>query len=123
MKIQVKYLPEDDIVLTEVEGEITVEMARQAVAESIKEGAKHGTNLILGDLRGTYMGASTIDIYELPRILKRDGVGAKHINALVVAQDLQDHAFMETVADNQALSIRFFTRMDEAKAWLKKNAP
>ena len=66
---------------------------------------------------------STIEIYRLPQILAdtlaSSGISVHQVKrALVVARDLQDFQFYDTVSNNRVQPTKIFHDLTEAKNWL-----
>jgi hypothetical protein len=64
-----------------------------------------------------------LEIYEIPKIIVEIFTASglpeyKVKRALVVAKDIEDFSFFETVTMNQAQNARIFQDFDEAKKWL-----
>ena len=81
--------------------------------------------LYLGDYREAKLRLSTLEIHGLPEMLSAilDSAGlriTKFRRAIVVAKDLKDYHFFETVNANRGQSSKIFQDIDEAKKWLHK---
>jgi len=79
--------------------------------------------LILNDMREAVMKLSTLEIYELPKLMSEASAssGLKMYNikrAFVAATDLDDYKFFETVTANRGQYAKLFFDIDEAKKWL-----
>jgi hypothetical protein len=79
--------------------------------------------LFLSDFREATLNLSTLELYELPKILS--GIFAsseipayKLKRAFVVAKDLKDYSFFETVNVNRGYRHKMFEDISEAKKWL-----
>lgn len=75
---------------------------------------------MLNDLRKAKFKQSTFHIYNMPRIVAKQGVPSSSRRALVVPDTSEDFSFLETVSVNVGQQVKIFTDMDEALAWLTK---
>ena len=79
--------------------------------------------LFLSDFREATMKLSTLELYELPKILSETFASSeipahKLKRAFVVAKDLKDYSFFETVNVNRGYRHKMFQDISEAKKWL-----
>jgi hypothetical protein len=79
--------------------------------------------LFLSDFREATMKLSTLELYELPEILSETFASSeipthKIKRAFVVAKDLEDYSFFETVNVNRGYRHKMFQDISEAKKWL-----
>jgi len=79
--------------------------------------------LLLNDYREAKVKLSTLEIYEAPKIyadiFALSGLSIYNITrALVVAEDLRDYLFFETVSFNLGQHAKVFKDITEAREWL-----
>jgi hypothetical protein len=117
------YDPETLIVEVHVEGIADLSEMKAIFSDGVKLAAEQGHYLVLSDFREATIKLSTLEIYELPKILaeisSRLGVNAhKYKRAIVTAEDSEDQEFAETTTRNRGQIARFFHDIGEARAWL-----
>ena len=99
---------------------------RQIISESVQLVRKHNCFLILSDYRDATLNLSTFEIYEIPKIIIEiftgSGLSASKVKrallVAVVAKDLKDFSFLETVTINRMQNAKIFQDFDRAKKWL-----
>jgi hypothetical protein len=106
-----------------VQGTLLLPEVRRIISESAQLVTEHNCFLMLSDYRDATLGLSTLEIYQVPKIITEvftaSGVPAYKVKrALVVAKDLSDFGFFETVTVNQAQNARMLRDLGEAKRWL-----
>ncbi len=119
----VRYDAEAGLIILSIQGTIDSSTIRKVVSEVIRISEEHKCLLILSDLRDATAGLSTVDIYNLPRMLSKmlsvEGLQIHNFRrAVVVAADMDDFSFFETTSVNRAQNVKVFRDMDEAKKWL-----
>ena len=123
MSHQVTYNPDSRLIESNVQGDLSLEEAKQLIAEIGVTAKENNCFLCLSDYREATMNLSTVEIYEIPGILAGSlasmGVDAqKFKRAIVVGRSLEDFHFYETVSLNTGQNIKLFLDMDEARKWL-----
>ena len=123
MAHQVTYNPDSGLIESKIQGDLSLEEAKQLIAEIGATAKENNCFLCLSDYREATMNLSTVEIYDIPRILAGSlasiGVDAqKFKRAIVVERSLEDYHFYETVSLNTGQNIKLFLDMDEAKKWL-----
>lgn len=79
--------------------------------------------MTLGDYRSAKVNLSTMEIHQLPKViadlLAPSGIASHKLKrAFVVAEDLDDFYFFETVTLNSGQQAKIFQNVDEAEKWL-----
>jgi len=79
--------------------------------------------LFLSDFREATLKLSILELYELPKILSETFASSeipahKIKRAFVVAKDLNDYSFFETVNVNRGYRHKMFEDISKAKKWL-----
>jgi len=125
MSHQVAYNPDSGLIETKVQGDLSLEEAKELITEIGTAARENNCFLCLSDYRETTMHLSTIEIYDIPQLLsgmlESMGVDAqKFKRAIVVAKSLKDFHFYETVTLNTGQNIRLFADIEEARKWLLK---
>ena len=121
----VTYNPETHIVETKAHGNLTLEEAKELIFDIGQACAENNCFLCLSDYRDVTLKLSTLDIYSIPQILSDKlasmGLPANKVKrAVVIAKDIRDFEFFETVTINRGQNIKLFQDIDEAKKWLLK---
>jgi len=119
----VTYNPDSGLIETKIQGNLSLDEAKQLIAEIGTAAKDNHCFRCLSDYRETTMRLSTIEIYDIPQLLSRKlasmGIDAqKFKRAIVVAKSLEDFHFFETVTINTGQNIRLFLDMEEARKWL-----
>lgn len=117
------YNPETHIVEIKIQGDLTLNIVKEIVSEVAQVAKEQNCFLILNDMREVVMKLSTLEIYELPKIMSDTSRASglmmyKFKRAFVAAKDLEDYKFFETVTANRAQYAKLFFDMGEAKKWL-----
>jgi hypothetical protein len=108
-------------VRVELTGPITVETVVAMATAAVDVGRKHDCRYWIVDYTQTQALDSTIDIFGFSSRLDRVGIEQADIIAIVVASDLEKHAFAETVSYNRGYpNLQYFHDMESAEAWIKK---
>jgi hypothetical protein len=107
------------------QGDVNMNDVRKIYINAAQMVKEHNCHLIFSDYREATIKLSTLEIYDLPIVLS--GILSqfeisvyKLKRAFVVAKDLQDYHFYETVTLNQGQNARIFQDIVEAKEWLSK---
>jgi hypothetical protein len=119
----VAYNSELHILELKVQGNLLLPEVRQIISESVQLVKKHNCFLALSDYREATLKLSTLEIYEIPKIIEEiftaSGLPAYKVKrALVVAKDLEDFKFFENITVNRMQNAKLFQEFDEAKKWL-----
>jgi hypothetical protein len=117
------YNPDTRVIEIKFRGDITLEEVKKLYSESLRVAKQENCFLFLSDYRDASMKLSTLEIYDLPKILSSiftaAEVPAYHLRrALVVAKDQKDYRFFETVTSNSGQTARIFQDVAEAQKWL-----
>ncbi len=108
----------DGIVFLVVEGEWTLEMARQAQTELAGLIEKHGIYDLLVDLRAADSNPTTLQVFKVTAS-HADVFPSQTRHAVVLPGiDPEMRQFAETVAFNRGVQQKIFAAVDEALAWL-----
>jgi hypothetical protein len=118
MPFNVSYDSESDCLIASIEGEIDFELLEELAAEVVRLSTAHNCRRILNDLSKAVMKLSTLNIYDIPKLLKDAGLRQDCLRAIVVAKDFDDYAFFMTVSKNRGQLVELFRDIDEAKRWL-----
>ena len=119
------YNSESHVIEIKVQGKLTVDEIREITSEIAQIAVAKNCFLCLSDLREARLNLSTLELYELPQIIS-DMLASAGVNvhgfkrALVVAKDLENFRFFETVTSNRSQNARLFQDIDEAKKWLSE---
>lgn len=128
MSHTVFYNPELHIVVSKLQGDMTVGEVEEIVTKTAKIAKEKDCRLILTDFREVSQKLPMWQIYELPNRLKNI-FAAFDINVLlykranVVENDLDDYIFHENVMVNRGHNEKVFTDIDKAMGWLMELTP
>lgn len=118
----ISYNPQYRMIETKFWGELGMDDARQIIEGILQAAGEHGCFLCLSDYREAILKLSTMQIYEVPRIISDVsnslGVGAHQFKRALVVKNLEDFRFFETVTWNQGQTLKLFLDIDEARRWL-----
>jgi len=114
---------DDGLIAIRMDSRIDQSQLRAIASEVAQLAREHNCYLILNDAREATLGLSTTEIYELPKmvleILSESGIQIhKFKRAVVMANDVDDFVFFETVSQNRGQNVRLFRDMGEARSWL-----
>ena len=104
-------------------GPMKLVLIKQIAAEALAQAASRNVHQFLVDDREMVPELSTLEIYELPAMLERMGLGKRDRAAVVhskTSPQAMDFRFFEDTARNRGFRIRLFTGMAEALKWLRK---
>jgi hypothetical protein len=123
MPHSIVYNSETQMIESKIFGDLTFGEAKEIIYEFAAIIKEQGCTLLLNDYREVKVKLSTLEIYEVPKIYKdilaESGLSIHHIKrALVVAEDLRDFLFFETVTFNQGQYAKVFKNVTEAREWL-----
>lgn len=119
------YNPEEHIIEWKVQGSFALAEVKEIAYEIAIIAKEKGCFCGLGDFLEAKANLTTLEIYELPKILLEIYASAgvdrrKFKEATVMVNDLKDFTFFETVTANQMQNQKVFQNIDEAKKWLSK---
>ena len=119
------YNPETHIIEATVQGTVNLNEMKEIFYEGVQIAMEKGIFLSLSDFREATSNLSTMDIYNLPKILSDIAIPLglniyKFKRAIVTAKDSSDFHFAENVTSNQGQNAKFFNDIEEAKKWLSE---
>ncbi len=125
MPYTVTFVPKENLIHIKLSGEINLLTVIDVATEVAHIAKEHKCFRILNDAREAKVRLSTLEIVQLPNvaseILAENGIQVnKFRRALVVANDMDDFNFFETVSKNRGQNIMLFRDMKEAREWLFK---
>ena len=108
---------------SKIYGNLTLSEVKELLAEYVVIIREKGCILILSDYREAAIKLSTLEIYQVPKIIEgifaSSGLSIHRIKrALVVAEDLKDYLFFETTTSNKGQRAKVFKDITEAREWL-----
>ena len=125
MSHTISYNSESHVIEIKVRGKLTSDEVREITSEITQIAVAKNCLLCLTDFRKAKLNLSTVELYELPKIISNmvasaglDIRGFKR--ALLVANDSKDFGFFETATFNQAQNAKLFKSIDEARKWLSE---
>ncbi len=120
MSFKVNYDPEGNFVTGTISGKVDTEVVREYADEVTSKALQHDCKKFLNDMTNAEITLSTTEIFTLSKVFEKKGIDMSWRRAIVVSKQLDDYQFFETVAFNQAYSVRVFTDRAAAKDWLKE---
>jgi hypothetical protein len=124
MKWTIEYLEKDGIVAAKINGIMDWEEHRKFAEELYPFARKKGSNRIVIDFREMIPDFTVLQIDDLPKLLKKLGVGPDIKIAAIFdpsSPKANEHTFFRNVATIISLRVELFSDRKEAIAWLKVN--
>lgn len=118
MSYRVEYREDGDYIYVAFEGSIDIQSFQSMAREVGRLIHEVNCSRVLNDLRRAGLDESLGDVYFMPKQALAAGVARNIRRALVVAGDVDDYRFMETVFLNQGNIVKVFENFDEAERWL-----
>lgn len=123
MTHSVTYNRELGIIETRAQGKLMLSEAKEIISEIAQIALEQNCFLCLSDYRKATIEMSTLQIYDIPRILSDIVISfglhpGKFKRAIIAKESLIDYQFFETVTMNIGQNIRLFQDIDKAKKWL-----
>jgi hypothetical protein len=103
-----------------ITGNLDLPLLQSLAADASEIMQKHERICILSDLRQATPAEGTLDIYQMPDLVKKSGVHHSCKRALVVGDKTSEFYFLETMFINRGHQVKMFAKMDDAKDWLFK---
>jgi hypothetical protein len=122
MEWTIDYLEKDGIVYIKTSGPADWDVNKKMSEEALALGRGKGTHRFLVDHRNLKHGLSTLQVDDMPRMLKQIGVTPEDKIAIVFdpASPMSDSFdFFRNASFLESLQVKIFTNPDEAVAWLK----
>ena len=119
MPYEIKYDADTECLICHMFEEFHASELPEFASEVVALLDKHSCVRILSDLREVDLRLSTIDLYNIPKLVAEAGVKHNVKRAIVFSKDAEDYKFLETVSDNRGQFVRVFTDFDEAQTWIK----
>jgi hypothetical protein len=117
------YNPALGIIETVAQGNLNLSEAKEIIYEITQIAVDKDCFLCLSDYRKATLAMSTLQIYDIPKILSDIVTSAglrpsKFKRAVIAEKSSKDYHFFETVTLNMGQHIRLFQDIEEAKKWL-----
>ena len=111
------------VIETVAQGNLTWSEAKEIISAITQIALEKDCFLCLSDYRKATIAMSTLQIYDIPKILSAfvtsSGLSSsKFKRAIIAEKSSKDYQFFETVTLNMGQNIRLFQDIDEAKKWL-----
>ena len=119
----VTYNPESGVIETVAQGNLSLSEAKDIISAITQIAIEKDCFLCLSDYRKATIEMSTLQIYDIPKILSdivtSFGLPPSKFNRAIIAEKgLRDYQFFETVTLNMGQHVKLFQDMDEARKWL-----
>jgi hypothetical protein len=118
----VLYSPHSKVVTLKSVGFIPLKDFPDRLRQVVQTARENQTNCFLLDDTEFDTQASTLSIYELPKLYAEAGFSRQDQIAVVISSDdtgLDDYRFFETVCINQGFKVKLFFDLEEAYRWLR----
>jgi hypothetical protein len=119
----ISYNPEIRVIESTVQGDLTLDEAREIITQFALLARENNCFLFLTDYREATVKLSTFEIYRMPQIMSEtfasSGLNVHQLKrAIIAAKNFKDYLFFETVTFNRGQNVKLFYNVDEAKKWL-----
>lgn len=119
------FNPDTQTIEIKFQGDITLSEVKELYSESMQVANRQNCFLFLSDYSDAIMKLSTLELYNLPKILSEifatsEIPAHKLKRALVVTKDFADYHFFETVNSNSGQNAKIFQDVAEARKWLSR---
>jgi len=123
MGYTVEYQPDRDLIIVRHEGDLDYNVLLSYGAEALKLATQHNCHRVLLDQTRSVIVEGTTRIFEF--VTKLDTLGLQRTDkvAVLIARDIADHLFFETVARNRGYNLRYFYDVAPAIDWLEQTQP
>jgi hypothetical protein len=118
----IEHILHENILLLKSKGQMDVPSANAMVKDVADSAFRYKCFSHLVDHRETTFAFNLSDFYDRPSVNEELGISRRFQTAMVFSHITEDTRFMETVFRNRGYNLRHFTDIEEAKAWLKKQA-
>lgn len=118
MLYEFKYDTDSKCLMTKMCGVLNTLAVTEHIAKVAKLAEEYNCSLILNDWRKVVLQMSTIEIYDIPKLVRNAGVSCSMKRAYLVHEVGILYNFFETVSVNQYQQVRLFTDFDNAATWL-----
>ena len=118
---EVSYDSESNIVRAHMDGEIEIEEFMKFASDVVQTIIAHDCRRYLNDISAAVMKLSTTDIWNIPRIMEKAGMPPATRRALVTTEDDKEVSFAEAVSHNVGQTVKIFTDLEKAEAWLMRS--
>ena len=125
MDWSIHHLEEDGVIFAKTQGYATWERHKIFTKSVLETGHQNNLRIFLLDHRDLELGLSTLEIDDLPDILREIGMTAEDRTAILynpAAPHSSDYKFLENVSRLASLQLKIFPDKEEALAWLKKQS-
>jgi len=119
----VGYQPDRDLIFVRHEGDLDYNVLLSYGAEALKLAAQHNCHRFLIDQTQSVIVEDTARIFEFAAELDKLGLQRTDKVAVLIARDIANHLFFETVARNRGYNLRYFYDVAPAMEWLEQTQP
>ena len=123
MGYTVEYQPDRDLIIVRHEGDLDYNVLLSYGAEALELAAQHNCHRFLIDQTQSIITEETTRIFEFVTELEKLGLQRTDKVAVVIARDIANHLFFETVARNRGYNLRYFYDVAPALKWLEQTQP
>ena len=123
MGYTVEYQPDRDLVFVHHEGDLDYNVLVSYGAEALKLAAQHNCHRLLIDETQSVIVEDTAAIFEFAAELDKLGLQRTDKVAVLIARNIANHLFFETVARNRGYNLRYFYDVAPARDWLAQTQP
>jgi len=123
MGYTVEYQPDRDLIIVRHEGGLDNNVLLSYGAEALKLAAQHKCHRFLLDQTQSVIVEDSARIFEFAAELDKLGLQRTDKVAVLIARDIANHLFFETVARNRGYNLRYFYDAAPAMEWLEQPQP
>ena len=123
MSYTIRYDPEAQVIESKFQGDLRFGEIKDFICQAAQLAEQHGCSRFLTDYQEATLKISTMEIYQVPTLM-RNAFASSALDihrlkrALVVAKDLKDFRFYETIMVNAGQSTQVFVDNASARKWL-----
>ena len=118
---EISCSPDQQVVIIKTHGAIPYHELPAQFEEAAHLARANDIDRFLFDETEMHINVSTIDIYDIPKLLIASGVTRTSRIAVVISTDenrVDNYQFLETVCVNQGLHLKIFFSLSKAFEWL-----
>lgn len=119
---KIQLIDNPPAVTVEAIGPMKLALVKEVAVQALAEAASRDLHKFLVDDREMVPDLSTLELYQLPDVLGRMGLGKRDRAAVVYSErapKAEDFRFFENTAINRGFDVRLFTDLNQAVDWLR----
>jgi hypothetical protein len=109
---------------TLVTGELTLDVAREVVAQSVNASTQHACPRALIDIRETTLNFGLLDIHGVGALFAALTSGAlKRVAVIGLDSDMRPDRALQAITRSRGLDFKIFSALADALIWIQHQAP